>query len=157
MSARQAAGAATATAFSMSQKLGSSTFNATSPLAANDTLSFPLRALRFTIRTEKLLLRKVPILLLRLSGLQTLAHVVSDALGTPVHLTRPAGGDGAQIAAGGAGQQTWKAALMEALELGNIRSLGGMFNFLFSRWAFACLAMVCQMKLFPFAEERANT
>jgi hypothetical protein len=140
MSARQAAGAAMATVSSISQTLGS--VNVTSKDVANNTLSLPLRALRFTVRTEKLLFRKVPILLLRLSGLQTLVHVLSDALGMPAPL---AGAGGAAAAAAPAGPQTWTAALMEAFELGNIRSLGGMFNFLFSRWAFACLAMVWQI------------
>jgi hypothetical protein len=140
MSARQAAGAAMATASSISQTLGS--VNVTSKDVANNTLPLPLRALRFTVRTEKLLFRKVPILLLRLSGLQTLVHVLSDALGMPAPL---AGAGGATAAAAPAGPQSWTAALMEAFELGNIRSLGGMFNFLFSRWAFACLAMVWQI------------
>jgi hypothetical protein len=81
-------------------------------------------------------------LLLRLSGLQTLARLVSDALGMPAPLAGDAGVGRAEAAGGQAGPQTWTAALLEAFELGNVRSLGGMFNFLFSRWAFACLAMV---------------
>lgn len=148
MSARQAAGPASATAASVSQTLGASILNMTSAEAANGTLPLPMRALRFTVRAEKLLFRKAPIFLLRLSGLQTLAHVVSDALGMPAPLVGAAGVDGAEAAAGQPGPQTWTAALLEAFELGNIRSLGGMFNFLFSRWAFVCLAMVCEMHSF---------
>jgi hypothetical protein len=148
MSAWQAAGATMATAATMSQNLGSSILDVTSADAANDTLPLPLRALRFTVSTERLLLRKVPAFLFRLSGLQTLVCVVSDALGMPAPLARATGVHGAGGAAAAAGPQTWKSALLEAVELGNIRSLGGMLNFLFSRWAFACLAMVCRMQFF---------
>ncbi len=156
MSARQAAGAASATASSVSQKLGSTILNLTSTEPANDTLPLPMRALRFTLRTEKLLFRKAPILLLRLSGLPTLAHIVSDALGEmPAPL---AGAAGADAAAEQAGPQTWTGALLEAFEIGNIRSLGGMFNFLFSRWAFACLAMVQRTQsCLKFRWDNANT
>lgn len=142
MSARQAINPASATASLMSQTIGPSVFNITSTKSANGTLSLPLRALRYTVRTEKLLLRKAPLLILRLSGLPTLAHLVSDALGMPAPLVGVAAQDGVEAAARQAGPQTWTAALLKAFELGNIRSLGGMFNFLFSRWAFACLAMV---------------
>ncbi len=145
MSVGQVAAAASATASLMSQTMGPSVFNVTSTKHANGTLSLPLRALRYTVRTEKLLFRKAPLLILRLSGLPTLAHLVSDALGMPAPLVAAAAQDGAEAAARQAGPQTWTAALLEAFELGNIRSLGGMFNFLFSRWAFACLAMVRQM------------
>jgi hypothetical protein len=145
MSASQAAGvagAASATASLISQKLGASMLNGTAAKSANESLSLPLRVLRYTVRTERFLFRQPAMLLLRLSGLQTLAHLLSDALGMPALLAREAGIGGAEAAGGQAGPQTWTAALLEAFELGNIRSLGGMFNFLFSRWAFACLAMV---------------
>jgi hypothetical protein len=145
MSASQAAGvvgAASATASLISQKLGASMFNGTAAKSANGTLSLPLRALRYTVRSEKVLFRKTVMLLLRLSGLQTLAHLLSDAFGMPGPLAGEAGVGGADAAGGQAGPQTWTAALLEAFELGNVRSLGGMFNFLFSRWAFACLTMV---------------
>ncbi|KAF7504515.1 hypothetical protein GJ744_002135 [Endocarpon pusillum] len=141
MSARQAAGAASATASLMSQALGPSVLNVTSTRSTNKTLSLPLRALRYTVRTEKLLLRKAPLFFLRLSGLPTLAHLVSDALGMPAPLVGVAGQEEMEAAARQVGPPTWTAALLEAAELSNIRSLGGMFNFLFSRWAFACLAM----------------
>ena len=145
MSARQTAGAASVTASLVSQELSSSILNVSSAGRDNNTLSLPMRALRYTLSTEKLLFRKAPILLLRLSGLQTLAHIVGDFLGMPAPLAGAVGIDGAQAAEGPAGPRTWTAAFLEALELGNTRSLGGMFNFLFSRWAFACLAMVWQM------------
>ena len=125
-------------------KLDSVMFNATSPQSANDTLPLILRALRFTVRSEKLLLRKVSRLILRFSGLQTLANAISDALGMQAPLAGPNGGNGVDTATGRAIPQTWTGALLEAFELGNTRSLGGMFNFLFSRWAFACLALVWQ-------------
>ncbi len=134
-----------ATASTASQNLGnlgSSMLGAPSADAANSTLPLPLRFLRFTVNTERLLFRKVSGLFFRLSGLQTLVYVVSDALGMPAPLARATGVIGAEGVAAVAGPQTWKSALLEALEMGNIRSLGGMFNFLFSRWAFACLAMV---------------
>lgn len=136
-----------ATASIASQNLGSSILDATSGEATNYTLPFPLRALRFTVNTERLLLRKVPGLFFRLSGLQTLVYVLSDALGMPAPLARATGVNGAEGMAAVVGPQTWKSALLEALEMGNIRSLGGMFNFLFSRWAFACLAMVQKTQL----------
>ena len=142
MSAKQAAVAVMATASSISQKLDSSVLRVVPTEAANGTLSFPLRALRFTLSAERLLLRKVPAFLFRLSGLQTLLYVVSDALGMPNPSARATGVNEAAGAAEAVGPQTWKSALLEALEMGNIRSLGGMFNFLISRWAFACLAMV---------------
>ncbi len=146
MSPREAAGTAGATASLMSHTLGQSVLNVTSTKSANESLSLPLRALRYTVRTEKLLFRKALSLLFRLSGLPTLAHLVSDALGMTGPLIGAVGQDGMEAAARQAGPQTWTAALLEAFELGNLRSLGGMFNFLFSRWAFACLAMVRRMQ-----------
>jgi hypothetical protein len=146
MSAVQAAGqtiaAATPTASLVSKSLISSTLSMNSTAGSNETLSLPLRALRYTLRAERLLLRKAPVLLLRLTGLPTLAHLISDALGMSAPFAGGAGAAVPEAATEAAGPQTWTVALMEALELGNIRSLGGMFNFLFSRWAFACLAMV---------------
>jgi hypothetical protein len=145
MSARHVAGAATATASSITQMIDSSLRNATAPdsgtSATNATLSLPLRAIQLTVRAEKALLRKISALLFRVSGIQALTHAISDALGMGA-LGGPPGAAVGEAAAEGTGPQSWTGALLEALELGNIRSLGGMFNFLFSRWAFACLAMV---------------
>lgn len=146
MAARQAAGIASATTSTVLQDISSSMFNASSTNVTNNTLSLPLRALQYTVRAEKLLFRKTLRILLQISGLQTLASVVSNALGMPAPpggragVNRPGAVDG--VAAGPGEPQTWTAALLEAFELGNSRSLGGMFNFLFSRWAFACVAMV---------------
>lgn len=142
MSAKQAAVAAMATSSLISQNRYPSALEVASTEATNGTLSFSLRALRFTLSAERLLIRKVPVFLFRVSGLQTVLYVVGDALGMPDLLARATTVNEAAGAAEAAGPQTWKSALLEALETGNVRSLGGMFNFLFSRWAFACFAMV---------------
>lgn len=134
------------TASLITEQLPSPVLIVNSTQVTNDKVPPFVRALRFTTRIERLLFRKAPALVLRLSGLQTFARVVGDALGMPAPSIGAAGIDGTDSGAGLTGPQTWSEALWEAFEMGNVRSLGGMFNFLFSRWVLACLAMVWQMQ-----------
>lgn len=105
-------------------------------LLSNSTIPLPVRALHLIVKVESLFFRRIPALIFRISGLQALASGISHVFfgGPPI-------GGAAGPALAGEGQAL-KNAVLEALEAGNIRSLSGMFNFLFSRWAFACLAMV---------------
>lgn len=129
---------------SVAEQLNSSIPKVNFTEVANDKVPPFVRMVRFTTRLERLLFRRTFGLILRLSGLQTVAHIVSDALGLPAPQTGAAAVEDVDVASGPAGPQTWTAALWEAFEMGNIRSLGGMLNFLLSRWVLACLAMVCE-------------
>lgn len=126
---------------SVAEQLNSSIPKVNFTEVANDKVPPFVRMVRFTTRLERLLFRRTFGLILRLSGLQTVAHIVSDALGLPAPQTGAAAVEDVDVASGPAGPQTWTAALWEAFEMGNIRSLGGMLNFLLSRWVLACLAM----------------
>lgn len=92
MAARQAAGIASATTSTVLQDIGSSMLNVSSTKVTNHTLSLPLRALQYTVRAEKLFFRKTLRSLLQISGLQTLANIVGDALGMPAPLLAEPGG-----------------------------------------------------------------
>ena len=111
--------------------------NGNATIFTNTTLPLPVRTLRYIIHVENLLLRRIPAFIFRISGLQALAYTISETVGVG-----GLGGTAGAAAANGPQEQPLRHALMEAFEAGNIRSLSGMFNFLFSRWAFACIAMV---------------
>ena len=112
--------------------------------SANDTLPLPVRMVQWTMQRERRLLKESTAYMYRFSGLAAAVHTLSDVLGMQLPPSTPSGGIDRTIQeAPAAGIQGWKSAIVEGLKLGNRRSFGGMFTFLLSRWAFACLAMVC--------------